>query len=244
MLYTEHGTTGGYDAANLVVAPLSGGTPKVIVRGGYSGRYVPSGHVIYMQQGTLFAVRFDLDRLETIGQAAPALDGVSANAGNAGAQLNVSSDGTLVYVPGTAESGANPMNWLTRDGKTSVLRATKAEWANPQFSPDSQKLALDVSDGKQSDIWVYEISRDTLTQLTFDSGDDRFPVWTPDGRRIVFSSDRAKAGVTNLYWVNADGAGEVTRLTDSSRISLRRSRGIPAENSLRSMAVVARQGWT
>ena len=64
---------------------------------------------------------------------------------------------------------------MTRDGKTSVLRATKADWANPRFSPDGQKLALDISDGKQSDIWVYEWARDTLTQLTFDPGQDRVP---------------------------------------------------------------------
>ena len=62
---------------------------------------------------------------------------------------------------------------MTRDGKTSVLRATKADWANPRFSPDGQKLALEISDGKQRDIWVYEWARDTLTQLTFDPGQDR-----------------------------------------------------------------------
>ena len=62
---------------------------------------------------------------------------------------------------------------------------------------------------------MYDWARDTLTQLTFDAGNDRFPVWTPDGKRIVFGSDRAKQGVINLYWVNADGTGEPTRLTDS-----------------------------
>ena len=87
-----------------------------------------------------------------------------------GAQLALSSEGTLVYVPGAAQTTANAMDWMTRDGKTSVLRATKADWANPRFSPDGQKLALEIFDGKQSDIWVYEWARDTLTQLTFDTG--------------------------------------------------------------------------
>jgi serine/threonine-protein kinase len=215
VLYTEHSSMTGFDGGNLMVAPLSGGTPKVVVRGGYYGRYVPSGHLIYIQQGTLFAVAFDLDRLETIGQAVPALEGVTANPGTAGAQLAFSLDGTLVYVPGTVAAATNPIDWMTRDGKTSALRAGKADWLNPRFSPDGQKLALAISDGKQLDIWVYEWARDTMTQLTFDPGEDGFPVWTPDGRHIVFASDRAKAGVTNLYWVNADGTGEVTRLTDS-----------------------------
>ena len=203
-----------WDGANPS-SRLSGGAPKIVVRAGYYGRYVPSGHLIYLQQGTLFAVRFDLDRLETIGQAVPALEGLSANPGvTGGAQLAVSAEGTLVYVPGTAAT-ANQIDWMTRDGKTSVLRAAKADWANPQFAPDGQKLAFEIYDGKQRDIWVYEWARDTLTQLTFDPGQDAFPVWTPDGRHIVFSSNRANP-VSNLYWVNADGTGDVMQLTDGS----------------------------
>jgi Tol biopolymer transport system component len=227
VLYSEHSAVNGWDSGNLVVAPPGGGTGKIVVRGGHYGRYVPSGpgspkpgeggHLIYMQQGTLFAVRFDLDRLETVGQAVPAIDGVSANGAIAGsAQLAMSSDGTLVYVPGVSATRINPIDWITRDGKTSVLRATKADWANARFSPDGQKLALQIFDGQQSDIWVYDWNRDALTQLTFDPAEDRNPAWTPDGRRIVFDSDRVKTGIPNLYWVNADGTGDVTRLTDSS----------------------------
>jgi serine/threonine-protein kinase len=228
VLYTEHSSAANFDGANLVVAPLAGGTPKVVVRGGYYGRYVPSGrasptraardggHLMYLRQSTLFAVRFDLDRLETIGPAMPALEDVATNpASSGGAQLAVSSEGTLVYVPCAAATAANSIDWMTREGKTSVLRATKADWANPRFSPDGQKLALEIFDGKHRNIWVYEWARDTLTQLTFDPGQDKAPVWTPDGRLIVFSSDRAKPGTLNLYWVNADGTGEVMRLTDS-----------------------------
>jgi serine/threonine-protein kinase len=215
VLYSEHSAVTNWDGANIVVAPRSGDAPKIVVRAGYYGRYVPSGHLIYLQQGTLFAVRFDLDRLETTGQAVPALEGLRANPGfTGGAQLAVSAEGTLVYVPGTAAT-ANQMDWMTRDGKTSVLRATKADWGNPQFSPDGQKLAFEIYDGKQRDIWVYEWARDTLTQLTFDPGQDAFPVWTPDGQHIVFSSNRASP-VSNLYWVNADGTGDVMRLTDGS----------------------------
>ena len=128
-----HRTLGGtdFDAANLVVAPLSGGTPKVVVRGGYYGRYVPSGHLLYMQQGTLFAAAFDLDRLETIGQAVPALEGVAADPGAGGAQVAFSADGTLVYVPGAAAAAAHPIDWMTRDGKVSPLRAERGAMGEP-----------------------------------------------------------------------------------------------------------------
>ena len=245
VLYTEHSATGNFDTANLVVAPLSGssaeasakagGAPKIVVRGGYYGRYVSGGlassmggpgspkrdqreggHLVYMNQGTLFAVRFDLDRLEIIGPAVPAIEGIATiQTSVGGAQLAVSADGTIVYVPGMVSSVAMPIDWLTRDGKTSPLRADKADWANPRFSPDGQKLAIDISDGKQRDVWVYDVTRGTLTQLTFDAANDAKPVWTPDGRRIVFASDRATPGAENLYWVSADGTGPVSRLTDS-----------------------------
>ena len=110
------------------------------------------------------------------------------------------------------------------------------------FSPDGQKLAIDISDGKQRDIWVYDWARDTLTQLTFDPGDDRLPVWTPDGRRIVFASDRAKPGTYNLYWVNADGTGEVTRLTDSPEDAVRGSSWHPSGRFLAFHADSRRHG--
>ena len=227
VLYTEHSAPDKWDNATLVVAPLSGASSKVILRGGYYGRYVPAsptagggrgagGHVIYMNQGTLFAVRFDLDRLETVGQAVPVFDGIaSSSAVTGGAQLAVGPDGTLVYSPGGSGSVTVPIDWITRDGKTSVLRAAQANWNNLRFSPDGQKLAFEISDGKQWDIWVHDLTRDTTTQLTFEPSNDRGAVWTPDGRRITFTSDRAKRGVYNLYWTNADGTGEVTRLNDS-----------------------------
>jgi serine/threonine-protein kinase len=231
VLYTAHSAAAGFDTANLVVTPMAGGASTIVVRGGYYGRYVPSGlgspkrdggHLVYMRQGTLFAVRFDLDRLETVGQAVPAIEGLAANSfTTGGVQLAVSSESTMVYVPGAAETTAgNPIDWMTHDGKTSVLRAAKANWSNPRFSPDGQKLALDIFDGKQRDIFVYEWARNTLTQLTFDAGQDRMPVWTPDGQRIVFQSDRDKPAISNLYWVNADGTGKATRLTDSSEVQV------------------------
>ncbi len=232
VLYTESASTAVFDAANLVVAPVpvdasaKAGPAKVVVRGAYYGRYVPSGlgrrslglggHLIYIQQGTLFAVPFDAVRVETTGPAVPAIEGLTSNPGSGGAQVALSSEGTLAYVPGATVTRANPIDWMTRDGKTSALRVAKAEWVHPRFSPDGQKLAMQISDGKQNDVWVYDVARNALAQLTFDAGEDGIPVWTPDGKRIVFASDRAKrGGPRNLYWVNADGTGEVTRLTDS-----------------------------
>jgi serine/threonine-protein kinase len=104
--------------------------------------------------------------------------------------------------------------WLDHKGQTPPLRAMATNWSNPQFSPDGRRLAIDILD-KQVDVWVYEWARDTLTRLTFDPALDGKPVWTPDGRRIVFASQR-DGKVENLYWQQADGTGEVQRLTKSA----------------------------
>jgi Tol biopolymer transport system component len=151
----------------------------------------------------------------------PALEGVASNAGNGGAQFSVSSTGTLVYLPGASTGGVNqaPIHWMDRTGKTTPLRATRANWGLPRFSPDGRRLALTIGDGTQQDIWVYEWERDTFSRLTFDSTSEVKAVWTPDGRRIAFASNRsggtAGGGAGNLYWQRADGTGEIQRLTES-----------------------------
>jgi hypothetical protein len=115
-----------------------------------------------------------------------------------------------VYVPGQDVSLEAPIAWLDRHGKTSPLRATPALWGDPKFSPDGRRVAMTINDR----VKVYEWGRDTLSGLGFDSGDDSKPVWSADGRRIVFASVREK-GVANLYWERADGTGSPQRLTQS-----------------------------
>ena len=222
IVYTSSGGTSLPDDASIVVQPLPSGQPKIVQRGGYYARYLRSGHLVYIHDGTLFAASFDLDRLEITGQPVPAIEHVSTlpNAPGLGrSQIAVSNTGTLVYLP-ALDNGGVPIQWLRRDGNTTPLRPVPANWSDPQFSPDGRKLAVDIYDGRQNDIWVYEWERDTLTRLTFDPANDGKPVWTPDGRHIVFVSTRDKSGAPNLYWQRADGTGETQRLTVSKNAQL------------------------
>jgi serine/threonine-protein kinase len=224
------GPAGAYETANIVVQPLPSGARKVVQRGGYHGRYLSSGlgsperaervggHLVYIHDGTLFAAPFDLDRLEVTGQPVPALEGVTSNSASGSAQFAVSATGTLVYLPGRSTGGV-PIHWMAHEGKTTVLRATVANWFSPQFAPDGRRLALQINDG-QNDVWVFEWARDTLTRLTFDPADDRKPVWTPEGRRIAFASARADKSTLNLYWQRADGTGDAQRLTESKNLQV------------------------
>ena len=128
----------------------NGRTHGRLARRPYAGRYLPSGHLVYVQDGTLFAAPFDLDRLMTTGPAVPALEGLASNPGSGGAQFAVSTNGTLVYLRGQSISGV-PMHWIDRDGKTTPLRDTPANWGNLLFAPDGRRFALHIIDG-QPDI--------------------------------------------------------------------------------------------
>ncbi len=215
MLFTS-GLSGNYDAASLVVQRLPAGSKKVVHRGGYHGRYLRSGHLVYLREGTLFAAPFDVERLELVGAPVPALEGIASNPGPGGAQFAASDSGTLVFLPGGSLVPALPIEWLDKDGRTRPLRAVAAIYFVIGFSPDGQRLALDIRDRAESDIWIYEWARDTLYRLTSHPGQDSSPVWTPDARRIAFASARADPRAPNLYWQRADGTGEAQRLTDST----------------------------
>jgi serine/threonine-protein kinase len=207
-------SSGSYEDANLVIQTWPAGARKIVHRGGSYGRYLASGHLAFARDNALFAVPFDLDRLEASGPPVRVVDGLAFNRLSGGAQFDVSSSGALVYLPGTAAGGALPMHWMDRAGRTTLLRQTPAYWINPRFAPDGTRIALQVVESR-SDIGVYEVARDTVTRLTSDAVTNTNPVWTPDGRRVVFSSVRANALTANLYWRRADATGEVQRLTES-----------------------------
>jgi serine/threonine protein kinase/WD40 repeat protein len=216
VLFTAVSSTNGVDDARIVVQRLPSGPAKVVLRGGYYGRYLPNGHLVYVQGGTLFAVPFDIDRLEVTGQPVSVIQGILSNTESTSSWWAVSETGTLVYAAGQQTGNEVLLRWMGRDGATTPMRSVPADWRNPQFAPDGQRLALGIQvQGRGSpDIWLYEWGRDAMTPLTADPGIDTSPIWSPDGRSIVFASDRDRKSL-NLYWQAADSSGEAHRLTDS-----------------------------
>jgi serine/threonine protein kinase len=214
VLFTSNSNSNNFEDAEIVVYSMASGQRKTVHRGGFYARYLPSGHIVYVHEGTLFAVPFDLQRLEVTGQPAPILEGVYTNPSFAGAQFSFSDSGNLSYVAGRAGDQNVSIYWMDREGKFTPLRETPAGYYNPAFSPDGKRLAMDILDGKRRDIWVYEWERDIMTRLTFAGESNSNPVWTPDGQRIVYSSQE-KGGVSNLWWIRADGAGDAQRLAES-----------------------------
>jgi serine/threonine-protein kinase len=203
-----------FDSADINVYSMASGQLKTLIKGGSYARYLPSGHVVYLHSGTLFAVPFDLQRLEMTGQPTPVLEAVASSPGVGSAQYSFSNNGNLLYVGGRAGGQNVSVYWLDREGKFTSLREIPGSYRDPTFSPDGKRLALEISDGKRGDIWAYEWERDSLTRLTFAGEENATPVWSPDGQRIVYSS-REKGGPYNLWWIRADGGGNAQRLTQS-----------------------------
>jgi Tol biopolymer transport system component len=215
VLFTSGITQGKFENADTVVYSMASGQRSTVQRVGFYARYVPSGHLVYMHEGTLSAVPFDLQRLTVTGQPAPILEDVVTAPSYGGAQFSFSETGNLVYVSGGGQNVS--VYWMDREGKFTPLRETPGGYYNPAFSPDGKRLALEIHEGSRSDIWVYEWERDTLSRLTFAGEANGDPVWTPDGQRIVYSSQE-KGGAPNLWWTQADGAGNAQRLAESKNL--------------------------
>jgi len=212
VLFTITAVTGGLDAAQVAVLDLQTGTRKVLVRGGSHAHYAPSGHLFYAAAGTLRAVAFDLATLETRGTPVPIVpDVVMTNTG--GVDAVVAGDGTLAYVSRSGVIGAQrTLVWVDRQGRETPILSPPRAYLYPRLSPDGKRVAVSAAD-QETDIWVWDLSRTTLTRATFDPRLDTYPVWTPDGHRLLFSSE--PTGARNLYWQAADGTGAVERLTES-----------------------------
>ena len=142
----------------------------------------------------------------------PLIDAVGLETSGS-ANFSLSDNGTLVYVP-TAGGGSSTQTlvWVDRDGREDPLtELAPAGYQSLDVSPDGARLAIERNDGASpSDVWIYDLARKTLSPLTTDPAEDQTPLWTPDGRQIVFGS--ARDGTRGLYRRNADGTGAAERL--------------------------------
>ena len=198
------------DDAQIVVQRLDTRERRVVLRGGTYARYVRNGQLVYASAGTLMAVPFDLARLETTGKPIPVAQGVSLTTEGA-AQFDVSQTGSLVYLPGDVQGTGRRLFWVDRGGTEHPLDAPPRNYLSPRISPDGQRVAVAVQ-GANDDVWVYDIPHQTLSRLTFGSR-SLSPIWTSDGKRIIYRSIRN--GALNLFARAADGSGEEERLTTS-----------------------------
>jgi serine/threonine-protein kinase len=209
VLFTASGTYFDESQSSVDVQWLRTGEVKTLARPGWCGRYAPTGHLLYVKNGTLYAAPMDLRRMELTGPLVQVVENVDD-----GFAIDSSQSGTLVYVPD--KSSKQMLVWLDSAGHTEPLRTAAAKyfWTTCRLSPNGKRLAASIMQDGNADLWVYELERDTLTRLTSTPSNDSSPVWAPDGQHIAFSSTM-HGGAENIYWVRADGTGNMVRLTES-----------------------------
>ncbi|TAK16046.1 MAG: serine/threonine-protein kinase [Acidobacteria bacterium] len=206
------------DGAEFAVAEPGKPGHTIVARGGDNGRYVASGHLVFLRDKTLFTVPFDLKRLAVVGSEVPVVEDVSTLGPPGTADYSVSSTGLLAYFGGAGSQGTT-LAWSDRSGVSKPLPGqSQQQWGTGRLSPDGKFVANGITDGKGvRDIWTFDVTRGTLTRLTFGASGDTndFPVWSQDNRRVFFSG--IVGGKFGLYAVPADASSKATLVlaTDS-----------------------------
>jgi serine/threonine-protein kinase len=215
VLFTILPADGTLENAQVAVCDIRTGVYRVVVPGGTDAHYLPSGHLVYSARGVLRVIAFDLEKLQATGQSTPLGTSVLTTPDGA-AHFDLAADGTFVYVPGALQGQARrQLVWIGRDGAEEALGVPDRNYLYPRLSPDGSRVLLDIRD-QDNDIWLFDLRRGTLTNLTHSPSLDRFPLWTPDGKSFIFTSDREGNGKSALYRQSAEGAGEVERLSDGT----------------------------
>ena len=214
MLFTIFGVAGD-QPDDIALLDLDSGEHDVIIPGGTTAKYSPTGHIVYGAEGTLRTVAFDLDTLEVTSDPVPVVEDVLTKI-NGLAAFDFSDSGSLVYVSGSMQTESRGLVWVDREGQEEPLSAPPAQYESARISPDGRYLATEIRDSENVDVIVYDLQRDTPTRLTFDPAGDVWPVWSPDGQRVFFSSTRN--GPPNIYSRAADGTGSAERVTTSDNL--------------------------
>jgi serine/threonine-protein kinase len=213
VLFTiEKGSQPG--ASQVAVVDLKTGQRKTLIDRAADAQYVETGHLVFAAGDSLRAVRFNLDRLDVVGEPVTLSESVLIKQGGA-ADYALTAGGTLAYV--TAESGVRPSGslvWVDRRGREEPLDLPQRRYGPGRISPDGTRVAIGIMDNGSADIWVFDVKGGALKRLTFAPRTNGLPVWTPDGRQIIFSMYDQK-GVLNLYRQISDGSEPYEAITSS-----------------------------
>jgi serine/threonine-protein kinase len=219
ILYSVRGTgESDWDKAKIFVQALEPGSARqLLVDGAREARVVPTGHLVYAYQGTLFAIPFDVKQLKVTGGPTPVVEGVrNSGAGTGASQFSFADNGTLIFVPGPLSGGsAGALRTLAfRDRSGNEIERVKVpprSYSFPRVSPDGKQVAVSTDDDKP-DVWIIDLAGGSAPRQLTLGGNSRIPVWSaPDGLRVVFRSNRE--GDDSLFWQQADGTGIAERLT-------------------------------
>ena len=204
-------------------APIDGTSAQIVVQslksrrtedrsidGGSDARYVPTGHLVYAVSGSAVRGRVRPAAAGGDGRArcrSSKASGELPAASTGAANFSVSSTGSLVYVPARSRhrSALLDIALMDRNGKRRATEASAGPYALPRVSPDGTRIAFGTDDGKEAIVWIYDLSGTSAMQRLTSGGNNRFPIWSADSKRVAFQSDRD--GDLAIFWQPADGTG-------------------------------------
>lgn len=207
-LYFARTSVGGAEAEKngIYVASLDSNEKKFILRGESNAVYVPSGWLLYWRDGNLLAQRFDVRRLELLGQPVAVAEGVEYDPVVWRAVFSASENGVLVYQAGPEKPGSQ-LAWYGRDGKQAGTIGEVIPFNGFRLSPEGTRVAVESIDpaSQNEAIWVLDVQRGLRTRLTMSASRSVSPVWSPDGGRVAFGMDRGDA--RDIFVASVEGGG-------------------------------------
>ena len=207
------GLGGEWDDATIVAERLDSGERKVLVRGGTSPRYLPTGQLVYARAGGLYAVTLDPRSLLVTGPPVEVARNVFVSSVG-WAAMDVSRTGLLVTAPGDSVAGASVLSWVDREGRGEPLKLPAADYSKIALSPAGDRVALSIGNV----VSVLDLARLSVTRMTL-AGRAWSATWARDGRRIYFSYEQGTH--SQVYSKAADDTGEAKLLVASMRKKIR-----------------------
>lgn len=211
---------GSYNDARIAVFDAKTRKTRVVLTGGSMARYAPSGHLVYVRTETLMAAPFDVRRREVTGDPVALPDRTAGDPSSGIIYAAVGGDGTFAYAPIAETSNGSNLVLVDRSGKSRALPTPPRPYHYPRFSPDGKHVAVTIGlgHGNRDEVWICDVAAGGLQRLTFgDENGNYYPVWSGDGAKVAYSSDRSQQGI---YWKSADGTGAEEGLYPSPRPDL------------------------
>ena len=198
-----------YDDSTIVAFRRTTREQVAVLKGGMVPHYVESGHIVFARAGAIFAVPFDIDRLAVTGREAKVISGVRTDPSTGVAEFSVSPNGTLAYAAGGPVGEDGRMIVLDREGIERSLVEVPGPYTFVRLSPNGRSIAVELTKANE-ELWIFDLDRGSSTR--FAAGWDNLqPVWTPDGQRLVFISNRL--GTSLLFIAPVDGSWPARPLT-------------------------------
>jgi serine/threonine-protein kinase len=222
VLFTLRKEPNRWDDADIVVESVVDHHRDVVVRGATDARYLDTGHLVFVSNGTLFGQRFSLASLKVDGVPVALVQGVAQSTIQTGAaHFSVARSGTLAYIPGTFQTTVttSTLVWVDRQGRETPLKAPARRYLYPRVSPEGTRVAAGIrtDDGSGSeDIWIWSMTSETLSQLTSGKGRHIYPTWTPDGHRIAFGTTLIDE--PGIWWQAADGSAPAEQMVQETAV--------------------------